>query len=199
MQSFFFIGHRYLIEKALEIVDYLYIFILSEDFSTFPFKDRINLVKKSVDDLKDRICVLPTCKWIATLISFPEYYSRKEFSYFDITQDIHLSGKYICPSLGITKQFVGSEPNDSLTRRYNVNIKNLLPKYGIECYIIERKRIKEGKDEKAISAKNIRNIIKLSNKENPSEKDIEKMKKLVPYTTLEYLIYNWNKIKNKLL
>lgn len=40
-----------------------------------------------------------------------------------------------------------------------------------------KKRIKEGKDEKAISAKNIRNIIKLSNEENPSEKDIEKMKK----------------------
>ena len=195
----FTLGHRYLIEKALEIVNYLYIFILSEDVSTFPFKDRINLVKKGVEDLKNRICVLPMCKWIATIISFPEYYTRKEFSYFDITQDIHLAAKYICPSLGITKQFVGSEPNDSLTRRYNVNIKNVLPKYGIKCYIIERKKIKEGNDEKAISAKNIRNIIKLSSGKSPSQEDIENLKKLVPCTTLEYLISNWNSIKTKLL
>ena len=120
----FTLGHRYLIEKALEIVNYLYIFILSEDVSIFPFKNRIRFVKNGVHDLKNKISVFPVSRWIATIINFPEYYTKKEFSYFDITQDIHLSAKYICPSLGITIRFVCSEPNDTLTRRYIVNIKN---------------------------------------------------------------------------
>ena len=195
----FSLGHRYLIEKALEIVDFFYIFILREDVSTFPFEDRINLVKKGVEDLKNKICVLPTCSWIATIISFPEYFSKKETSYFDITQDIHLSGKYICPALGITEQFVGSEPNDTLTRRYNANIKSLLPKYGIKCHIIDRKKFNEGNNDSIISAKNIRNVIKQSNGEYPSNEEIEKLNKLVPKTTLEYLLINWNVIKKKLI
>ena len=122
----FTLGHRYLIEKALEIVNYLYIFILSEDVSLFPFKDRLKLVKSGLEDLKNKICVLPVSRWIATIIN-------------------------------------------------------------------------EENDDEIISAKNIRNIIKLSIGEYPSEEDIEKLKKLVPFTTLEYLVSNWNIIKNKLL
>ena len=102
------------------------------------------------------------------------------------------------PSLGITIRFLGSEPNDTLTRRYNVNIKNQLPKYGIQCKIFERKKVKIRDKEEIISVKIIRNIIKMSISDSPSEEDIKMLKKLVPNTTLEYLIINWNIIKNKL-
>lgn len=44
----FTLGHRYLIEYASKYVDYLYIFVVEEDKSFFPFSDRIDLIKKGL-------------------------------------------------------------------------------------------------------------------------------------------------------
>ena len=38
-------GHRYLIEQAQKMVDFLYVFVVEEDSSDFSFKDRFAIVK----------------------------------------------------------------------------------------------------------------------------------------------------------
>ena len=58
----FTLGHRYLIEQASEKVDHLYVFVVEEDKSFFPFSDRIGLVKKGTADLKN-ITVKPSGKY----------------------------------------------------------------------------------------------------------------------------------------
>ena len=42
----FTLGHKYLIKESLKKVDYLYIFVVEEDKSIFPFKDKILSVIK---------------------------------------------------------------------------------------------------------------------------------------------------------
>lgn len=93
----FTLGHRYLIEQAAKQVDHLYIFVVEEDKSVFPFKDRIELVKKGVADLGEKITVLPSGKWIISLLTFPEYFNKDDLqgAAIDPSNDIKLFGRYI--------------------------------------------------------------------------------------------------------
>ena len=52
--------------------------------------------------------------------------------------DIDLFGRHIAPALGATVRFVGTEPVDPLTARYNALMKELLPKYGVDVVEIPR-------------------------------------------------------------
>ena len=75
----------------------------------------------------------------------------------------------------MTIRFVGEEPEDSVTRQYNDNMENILPRYNIKFCKIPR-RFFQGE---IISAKRVRAAIKAG--------DFEKVKALVPATTFEYL------------
>lgn len=186
----FTLGHRYLIEQALKYTDHLYIFVVEEDKSVFPFKDRINLVKKGTEDLGDRITVLPSGKWIISLTTFPEYFDKDELqtASIDPSKDINLFGKYIAPTLGISKRFVGEEPFDKVTKQYNDSMKKLLPKFGIEFHEIPRKSV--GSEDDIISATKVRKALK--------EKDFTVLKRYVPQTTFDYLEKNYEEISKKL-
>ncbi|OON96054.1 MAG: hypothetical protein ATN31_10150 [Candidatus Epulonipiscioides saccharophilum] len=82
----------------------------------------------------------------------------------------------IAPELNITKRFVGEEPNCVVTNNYNIEMKKMLPNYGIELIEIPRKNI--GTD--IISASKVRKCI--------IEETYDMLKQLVPETTLEFLI-----------
>ena len=86
----------------------------------------------------------------------------------------------IAPSLGITVRFVGEEPEDSVTRQYNENMRRILPQYNIEFREIPRREI----NGEVISAKKVREAL--------HEKDFDKIKKLVPKTTLKFLRDNFS-------
>ncbi len=47
----FTLGHRYLVEQALQACDWLHIFVVSEDVSLFPFAQRLEMVRQGVADL----------------------------------------------------------------------------------------------------------------------------------------------------
>lgn len=172
----FTLGHRYLIETALKSVDYLFIFVVEEDKSFFPFKDRIELIKQGVADLKN-ITVIPSGRYIISALTFPGYFYKENdnSAIIDSSNDIDIFGKYIAPTLNIKKRFVGEEPIDKVTKQYNETMKERLPLYGIECIEIERKK----DDENVISASRVRKYLK--------EKQFEKIKQLVPDTTYKYL------------
>lgn len=150
-------GHKYLIEEALRQVDYLYIFILSEDKTDIPYsirKDMLMYETKQYDNVK----VLDCGSFMASTSSFPEYFMKEKSisSRVDASKDILTFCQYVVPALNITKRFVGTERRDFVTRQYNNQLKMILPYYGVEVCEIERINCVKG----SISAFSTREMIK---------------------------------------
>ena len=173
----FTLGHQYLIRQSAAKVEHLYIFVVEEDKSFFPFKDRLELVKAGTKDIKN-VVVVPSGKLIISSVTFPGYFLKDspESIGVDTSQDVDIFGRYIAPPLNIKKRFVGEEPIDIVTRSYNESMKEILPRYGIEVDEIQRKE--EAGD--VISASRVRRALKSG--------EFETIKRLVPSTTYEYLL-----------
>jgi [citrate (pro-3S)-lyase] ligase len=170
-------GHMYLIRTAASAVDNLFIFVVEEDKSDFPFEERINLVRENCKDLKN-VTVLPSGKFIISTLTFPEYFMKAELLPDEkpsVTLDVTAFAVKIAPALGITERFVGEEPFDAVTREYNRVMSSVLPFYGVE--FTEIKRTESGGT--AISASRVRQLLE--------EKDFEAIKPLVPDATFNYL------------
>ena len=193
----FTLGHKYLIEKALEQVDRLFVIPVKEDASAFPYSERLAMIRSSVmpgPDVSvmpdpdssvtpgpDRASDLPASEqkyfsgsfpnnhfssditipahadalpsteaahpvistgaegvaekspivlegsdYCISAATFPTYF-LKDMSDAAETQmmlDIDLFERHIMPALGATVRFVGSEPLDPLTARYNALMHN---------------------------------------------------------------------------
>ena len=175
----FTLGHRYLIEYAASKVDYLYIFVLEEDKSFFSFADRFEMVKRGTNDLSN-VLVLRSGNMIISSITFPAYFTKGEIAPEKrnpvVTVDLKIFAQYIAPAVNIKVRFVGEEPIDPITYIYNMRMKEILPQFGVCVEEIPRKCI----DGIAISASLVREYYK--------EKDLKKMSRLVPSTTMKYLL-----------
>lgn len=172
----FTLGHRYLIETALQQVDQLFVFVVEEDSSEFAFEDRFNMVKLGTSDL-DRITILPSGDYMISRKTFPAYSQKAELQneIINPSYDVELFGGKIAPFLGINVRFAGQEPLDKVTKQYNDTMRDLLPGYGIEFIEIPRKEI----NEQVISASRVRKLL--------HEGKIEELKKLVPLSTYSYI------------
>ena len=171
----FTLGHRYLIEYASERVRHLFIFVVEEDRSEFPFNDRLALVKEGTADLSN-VTVLPSGEFIISRLTFSEYFNKASIQEQEVdpTLDVEIFATEIAPALGITVRFVGEEPLDKITNQYNKTMKKILPEHGIEFDIIPRKEM-----EGVISASRVRKLLE--------NRDFETISKLVPITTFDYL------------
>lgn len=172
----FTLGHQYLIEYAASQVDYLYIFVVEEDKSFFLFKDRLELVKKGTAHLAN-VKVLPSGKFIISSNTFSEYFDKANLkgAQIDTSLDVETFATQIAPTLDISVRFVGQEPLDPITNQYNMSMKELLPKYGIELCEIPRKEAGNS----VISASRVRKYLK--------ENRWDEIKEIVPITTYEFL------------
>lgn len=169
-------GHLFLIQTAANLSEHLFIFVLEEDLSYFPFKYRYEIVKKATSHLGN-VTVLPSSQYIISAATFPDYFIKdlpKEMVHAEL--DVAIFGNKIAPALGIKKRFVGNEPYCQVTSKYNETMKELLPKYGIEFIIIERKEF----NGKAISASTVRQYIR--------ENRFDEIKNIVPQATYEFLL-----------
>ena len=168
-------GHRYLIETASSKCDCLYVFVLKEERSVFPFSDRFELVKKGCSDLKN-VFVYDTDSYMISSATFPTYFLRDEDdvvkNHSSLDAEIFIK---IANHLNIKKRFVGDEPFSRTTAIYNEVLKKKLPKGNVECVIIPRLEY-EGR---AISASSVREAIK-------NEK-WDEIKNILPSITLDYL------------
>lgn len=173
----FTLGHRYLIEQALEQCDYLIIFVVQEDKSVFPFDDRLRLIDEGTADLKN-VVVVPSGRFVLSSLTFSEYFNKSELQdrVIDTSLDVTVFAREIAPCLHITKRFAGEEPYDLVTRQYNETMRRILPEYGIEFIEIPRKE----KDKEAISASRVRALLE--------KKDFDGIKPLVPESTFRYLV-----------
>lgn len=176
----FTLGHRYLAEYAAEQVERLYIFVVEEDKSFFPFEDRIELVRKGTADLKN-VTVIPSGKFIISQLTFSGYFNKAELqdSIIDANEDVEIFGRDIAPQLGITVRFAGEEPFDSVTRQYNDTMAEVLPKYGVTFRVIPRKEAYGS----VISASRMRSLLK--------EGRFAEIEKFVPCTTMNYINENF--------
>ena len=171
----FTLGHRYLIETAASQVDRLYIFLVREERSVFPFAVRQELLKAGVHDLAN-VCVLDSSHYIVSGATFPTYFLKRDdpIARIQMELDVTLFGTRIAPFFGIDRRFVGSEPSCPLTGSYNETMQRILPSLGIEVIEIERKQDGEG----AISASRVRKSIAANE---------DGWRALVPETTRMYL------------
>jgi len=172
----FTLGHRYLIESAAKQVDNLYVFVVREDRSVFPFDVRFQLVKDGVRDLTN-VVVLDSSRYIVSGATFPTYFLKKDdpVARIQMELDVTLFASKIAPFFGITRRFVGTEPNCPLTGGYNMAMQRILPAHGIELSIVERKQAETG----VISASKVRELV--------GKGDFAGLAGYVPPTTRAYL------------
>ncbi len=178
-------GHRYLIEYAVSMVDRLYVFVVEEDKSLFSFEDRLKMVELGTRDL-DKVSILPTGMFIVSMTTFREYFNKDITSdqTIDVVMDLSIFALEIAPELGINIRFVGEEPNDSVTKQYNDQMKDILPKQNNPIEVIEIPRLM--KNGNYVSAKLVRKEIEKGN--------LISVKEYVPLSTYKYLssLYNWS-------
>ena len=169
-------GHRFLLETAAAQVDNLYVFVVKEDRSIFPFDVRCRLVKEGLRDLGN-VHVLDTSHYIVSGATFPTYFLKKDdpVARIQMELDVTLFAAQIAPFFGVTRRFVGTEPNCKLTDGYNETMQRILPVYGIEFVVVERKQAATG----VISASRVRELL--------AHDDLAQLSDYVPATTLAYL------------
>ncbi|MCR5408668.1 MAG: triphosphoribosyl-dephospho-CoA synthase [Bacteroidales bacterium] len=125
----FTLGHKYLIEKALEQVDHLVVIPVMEDVSLFPYKERLEMICRGVATIKGGdVDVVEGSLYTISAATFPTYFLKdlSEAAEQQMLLDLDIFQKHIAPALGATVRFVGSEPYDPLTARYNALMKERL-------------------------------------------------------------------------
>ena len=149
-------GHRFLIEYASKQVDLLYVLVLEEEGFYFTFEERIDMVRKGTEDLKN-VVVASSGKLLISKSTFKNYYEKEIHpdAKIDADKDVLIFKKYVVPELGITRRYVGEEPTDNITSQYNQLLKKEL-KDVIDVIEIPRKTI-EGNE--VISAKKVRGLL----------------------------------------
>lgn len=175
-------GHEYLIRYALKNVDFLYVFVVSEDKSFFSYRDRAFMVA-SVLKKYANVKIIPSGEFCISSNTFPEYFMKDTLqdSVINIQKDVILFGSKIAKELNISKRFVGEEINDKVTQQYNIAMQRILPLYGVE--LVEIPRLRHDKTNNFISASTIRKCIQ--------KKDYELLKDLVPDEVFEYIVSNY--------
>ena len=169
----FTLGHRYLIEQAAKQVERLFVMVVREDCSLFAYAERKAMVEQGVAHLKN-VTVIDGSEYAISQATFPTYFLKRLDDAADTQMllDLDLFCRHIAPALGATVRFVGTEPTDRLTRRYNQLMHEVL------ADVRETDRLE--KEGNAVSASRVRKAME--------EGDMNTIRQLVPPTTLPYII-----------
>lgn len=158
-------GHKFLIEKAAAENEIVYLFVVEEDLSAFPFKVRWKLISDGIAHLKNVIMVRGGMYVVSGAI-FPAYFLKNEtismVMQCQAELDVKIFATYIVPVLGIKKRYVGTENYCLTTAAYNEAMKSILPGFGVEVVEVVRKTTNSGTAEtpEYISASKVRDAIK---------------------------------------
>jgi [citrate (pro-3S)-lyase] ligase len=172
----FTLGHLHLVESASRRVENLYLFVVREERSVFPFDVRFRLVREGVADFAN-VLLLDTSVYAISGVTFPTYFLKGDdpVARIQMELDLTLFASRIAPFFRISRRFFGSEPFCAVTGSYNEAMKRLLPVYGIDAVEVERKECPGG----IISASRVRELLKGS--------DLSALEMYLPGTTLAYL------------
>lgn len=171
----FTIGHRYLVERASAECAHVFLFIVQENLSVFPFNVRYRLAREATADFKN-VTVLKGGRYVISHLTFPSYFTRKaNLASAECAMDAEIFLKRIAPALNIKKRYVGTEPYSETTKIYNETLKKRLIPTGISVCEIMRLT----KAHMAVSASHVRKLLAAG--------DIDAVKQYVPTTTFDYL------------
>lgn len=171
----FTLGHLHLVEQAARENDVLHIFVVSEDVSLIPFPVRYELIQKGTEHLNN-VILHETGNYLISNATFPSYFLKDADSVIEAHArlDLEIFKNKIAKALGITRRYVGEEPFSHVTGIYNAVMKKELEKAGMACVVLDRK-LAGGEP---ISASKVRQFI--------HDKDLDKIKPLVPQTTYDF-------------
>lgn len=211
----FTLGHRYLIEQAAKQVDWLHVIVVKEDSrqgresyktlsnslppqteekSEFPYEERLEMVRKGTEKIMN-VMVCEGSSYAVSAATFPTYFLKElnDASDTQICLDLDLFVHFIAPHLGVNIRFIGSEPTDSLTNRYNQLMHQILPSYGYKVIEIPRLEYHQWRQSKEtssvslppatkdyISASTVRKLLHKGN--------LKQAAALVPESTIPFLI-----------
>lgn len=169
----FTLGHRYLIEQAAKQVERLFVMVVREDCSLFAYAERKAMVEQGVAHLEN-VTVIDGSEYAISQATFPTYFLKRLDDAADTQMllDLDLFRRHIAPALGATVRFVGTEPTDRLTRRYNQLMHEVLADV--------RETVRLEKEGNAVSASRVRKAME--------QGDMSTIRQLVPPTTLPYII-----------
>jgi [citrate (pro-3S)-lyase] ligase len=183
-------GHRYLIERAASLVPRLYLFVVREERSLFPFEYRYRMVREGIADLPN-VTLLDTSCYAVSSVTFPTYFLKDgdPGGAIQMELDLMLFAGRIAPFFHINHRFVGSEPLSRTTASYNQAMHRILPPLGIEVTELERLGVRDA----AISASRVR--------EQLARGEAGELTALVPDSTREFLLSHegrrvWNRQEN---
>ncbi len=169
----FTLGHRYLIEQAAKQVERLFVMVVREDCSLFAYAERKAMVEQGVAHLEN-VTVIDGSEYAISQATFPTYFLKRLDDAADTQMllDLDLFRQHIAPALGATVRFIGTEPTDRLTRRYNQLMHEVL------ADVRETARLE--KKGNAVSASRVRKAME--------QGDMSTIRQLVPPTTIPYII-----------
>lgn len=172
-------GHQYLAENASAKCERLYVIVVEADLSSFPFRDRIELVRKGTAHLSN-VTVVRSGDYAVSPATFPSYFlkdsSFEKIASIQARLDVTLFANLFVPALGLSARFVGTEPYCPVTGSYNEAMMEVLPPRGVSLEVIPRVSVREGE---VVSASRVRAMLRDDN--------WEEVRKMVPDCTWEYL------------
>ncbi|MDK2958496.1 MAG: [citrate (pro-3S)-lyase] ligase [Synergistaceae bacterium] len=182
----FTLGHRRLLEYAAGVSPWLYVLVVQEDRSLFPFDVRLRLVREGTADLEN-VTVLPGGPYVISSATFPAYFTRvpaggdpRKITELYAALDLEMFRRHVAPTLGIAIRYVGTEPYCPVTSVYNDRMKRILPVGGEDCPPVEVREIPRfERDGRPVSASLVRELIR--------EGRLGEATALVPKTTAEWL------------
>jgi [citrate (pro-3S)-lyase] ligase len=172
----FTLGHRHLVEEAARAVDTLFVFVVREDRSAFPFDVRLRLVRDGTRDLGN-VRVLDTSRYAVSAVTFPAYFLKRpeDAEAIQADLDVLVFGQRIAPFFQVRRRYFGTEPTCPTTRAYNDAMRRLLPRLGIEAVELPRREAGGA----AISATTVRAALR--------DGDLATALRLVPEATAAFL------------
>ncbi len=137
----FTLGHRYLLEQAAARVDRLVVIPVRTSYA-FPYTERLAMIKAGAPS---GVTVVEGSDYQISAATFPTYFLKdlSEAAETQMRLDLDLFARHIAPALGATVRFVGSEPQDPLTARYNALMQELLPLKVVEIPRLKAEPVSE--------------------------------------------------------
>ena len=168
-------GHAYLLDRAAKENERVVLFVLSEDKSLVPFRDRLAMVKAAAAKYPN-VTVVTSGSYMISSATFPSYFLKDDAlvtrTHADLDAALFIR---IAKALNLSCRYVGEEPFSAATHAYNSALMNILPAGGVELHVVPRKE----EDGTPISASHVRQLI--------HDDRIEEIRPLVPETTYTYL------------
>ena len=171
----FTLGHQYLAERAAEAAETVYLFVVEEDRSVFPFAHRLELVRRGTAHLPN-VTVIPGGRYLISSLTFPSYFTKEEhLARAHASLDAAIFRDRIAPALDISRRFVGTEPLSPVTAVYNQVLRETLAGSGVELTELPRREL----DGAPVSASRVRSLLAAGRG--------KAVRELVPPSTWAYL------------